>query len=428
MKTSVDAVSGVERKITVEIPAEEVGRRIEQEFTELRRMVPVRGFRKGKAPMEMVKRMFRDSVEAEVSEHLVKESLTEVVKEKDLKILSLPGVDGAKVVPGKDFVFSATIEVVPEVEPVGYKGIPVTREKVSVTDEDVSAAVERLRESFAQFHPVEGRGAAESDLVEFGFTAVAGGETVDRSDSTAVVLSGGMPYGEEFERGMLGVEPGATRSFEVAYPADFRNPKYAGRTVAFEVKVGGVREKRLPEMDDAFAKQFGDVSGVDELKVKVRERLVAEGEENSRHRAEETLRKALAERNPFDVPATLVKRQTIAMMQDTFQRLASQGLDLKKMNMDVDKMSERFAPNAERMVRVSLLIDAIARKENIDTSFSEIDAEMKAMAAAEGIEYGKVREMYGSEERMDALRDRLLERKVIGFLMENANVTEGSPE
>jgi len=304
----------------------------------------------------------------------------------------------------------------------------VTREKVIVTDEDVSAAIERLRESFAQFHAVEGRGAAESDLVEFGFTAVAGGETVDRSDATAVVLSGGMPYGEEFERQMQGVEPGTTRAFEVAYPPDFRNPKYAGKTVAFEVKVGGVREKKLPEMDDAFVKQFGDVSGVDELKVKVRERLVAEGEEHSRHHAEEALRKVLAERNPFDVPATLVKRQTIAMMQDTFQRLASQGVDLKKMNLDVDKMSERFAPSAERMVRVSLLIDAIARKENIEASYSEIDAEMKAMAKDQGMEYEKVRETYSSEERMDALRDRLLERKVLGFLMENAEVTEGAPE
>jgi len=428
MKTSVDAVSGVERKITVEIPAEEVDRRIEQEFTELRRMVPVRGFRKGKAPMEMVKRMFRDSVEAEVSEHLVKESLTEVVKEKELKVLSMPGVDRAKVVPGNDFVFSATVEVVPEVEPVGYKGIPVVREKVSVTDEDVSAAVERLRESFTQFHPVEGRGAAESDLVEFGFTAVAGGETVDRSDATAIALSGGMPYGQEFERRMLGVESGTTRAFEVAYPADFPNPKYAGKTVAFEVKVSDVREKKLPEMDDAFVKQFGDVSGLDELKGKVRERLVAEGEEHSRRQAEEALRKALAERNPFDVPATLVKRQTITMMQDTFRLLSSQGVDLKKMNMDVDKMSERFTPNAERMVRVSLLIDAIARKENIEASYSEIDTEMKAMAEAEGMEYEKVREMYSSEERMDALRDRLLERKVLGFLMENAVVTEGAPE
>ena len=428
MKTSVEAVSGFERKITVEIPADEVDRRIEREFTELRRMVPLRGFRKGKAPMEMVKRMFRDSVEAEVSEHLVKESLSEVVKEKDLKVLSLPGVEGGKVVPGKDFVFSATVEVVPEVEPVGYKGIPVTREKVSVTDEDVSAAVERLRDSFAQFHPVEGRGAAESDLVEFGFTAVAGGETVERSDATAVVLSGGMPYGEEFERRMLGAEPGTARAFEIAYPAEYRNPKYAGKTVAFDVKVAGVREKRLPEMDDAFAKQFGEVSGVDELKGKVRERLVAEGEETSRHQAEEALRKALAERNPFDVPATLVKRQTIAMMQDTFQRLAAQGVDLKKINMDVDKMSERFAPNAERMVRVSLLIDAIARKEGIEASYSEIDAEMKAMAEAQGMEYEKVREMYSTEERMDALRDRLLERKVLGFLMENAEITEGAPE
>lgn len=428
MKTSVDVVSGVERKITVEIPAEEVDRRIEQEFTELRRMVPVRGFRKGKAPMEMVKRLFRDSVEAEVSEHLVKESITEVVKEKELKVLSMPGVDGAKVVPGKDFVFSATVEVVPDVEPVDYKGIPVVREKVDVTDEGVSAAIERLREQFAQFHPVEGRGAVETDLVEFGFTAVAGGETIERSDSTAVVPANGVPYGEEFGKRMLGVEPGATRAFEVAYPAEFPNPKFAGKTVAFEVKVAGMREKKLPEMDDAFAKQFGDVSGVDDLKGKVRERLVAEGEEHSRHQAEESLRKTLAERNPFDIPATLVKRQTIMMMQDTFQRLSSQGVDLKKMNLDVDKMAERFSPNAERMVRVSLLIDAIARKENIEVSFPEIDTEMKALAEAQGLDYEKVRELYSSEERMDTLRDRLLERKVLNFLMENAVVTEGAPE
>lgn len=428
MKTSVDALSGVERKVTVEVPAEEVDRRIEQEFVELRRMVPLRGFRKGKAPMEMVKRMFRDSVEAEVSERLVKESIADVVKERDLKVLSMPGVDSGKVVPGKDFVFSATLEVIPEVDPVDYKGIPVVREKATVTDDDVSAAIGRLRETYAQFHPVEGRGAAESDLVEFAFTASSGGETVDKSDSTAIVLSGGRPYGEEFERRMLGVEPGAARSFEVDYPADFENPKYAGKKVSFEVKVSGVREKKLPEMDDAFAKQFGEVTGVDDLRGKVRERLVAEGEEHSRHHAQEDLRKGLAERNPFQIPVTLVKRQTVAMMQDTFRRLASQGVDLKKMNMDVDKMSERFTPNAERMVRVSLLIDAIARKENLDVSFPEIEEEMKAIAAAEGIEFAKVREMYSSEERMDALRDLLLERKVMGFLMENAAVTEGSHE
>lgn len=428
MKTSVDAVSGVERKITVEIPAEEVDRRIEKEFSELRRMVPMRGFRKGKAPMDMVKRMFRASVEAEVSEHLAKESLAEVIREKEMKVLSVPALEEAKVVPGKDFVFSATVEVIPDIEPAGYKGIPVVREKVTVTDEDVSAALEGLRESFARFEPVEGRGAAESDLVEFGFTAAAGGETLDETGSTGVVLSGGMPFGEEFERRMLGVEPGTVRAFEIAYPADFRNPKYAGKSVAFEVRVAGVREKKLPEMDDAFAKQFGDVAGVEELKSKVRERLVAEGEERSRRRAEEELRKGLAERNPFDLPETLVRRQTAVMMEDAFRRMASQGIDLKKLDMDVDKMSVRFRPNAERMVRVSLLLDAIARKENIDVPFSDIEAEMKAMAAAEGVEYAKIRERYASEERMDALRDRLVERKVVEFLLENAEVREEAPE
>ena len=428
MKTQVDAVSGVERKITVEIPAEEVSRRVEQEFVELRKMVPLKGFRKGKAPMEMVKRLFRDSVEGELAERLVKESLADVVREKELRVLSLPNVDHGKVTEGKDFVFSATVEVVPEVDPAGYRGIPVVREKVAVTDGDVEAAIGRLRESYAQYHPVEGRGAAESDLVEFAFTATAGGETVDRNDSVAVLLSGGVPFGADFESRMIGVAPGDARAFEVSYPADSQNPKYAGKTVAFEVKVSGVREKKLPELDEEFAKNFGDVAGLDDLKGKMRARLLAEAEERSRHRAEEDIRKGLVERNPFEVPATLVKRQTAAMMTDTFQRLAAQGVDLKKVNMDVDKMSGRFAPNAERMVRVSLLLDAIAKKENLDVAFSEIDAEMKAMAEAGGMEYGKVREMYSSEERMDALRDRLLERKVMAFLLENAEAREGAPE
>ena len=428
MKTQVDAVSGVERKITVEIPAEEVARRVEQEFVELRKMVPLKGFRKGKAPMEMVKRLFRDSVEGELAERLVRESLADVVKEKDLRILSLPNVDHGKVTEGKDFVFSATVEVVPVVEPAGYKGIPVVREKAAVTDEEVAEAIERLRESFAQYHPVEGRGAEDSDLVEFGFTAAAGGEAVDRNDSVAVVLSGGVPFGTDFEEKMKGVAPGDARTIEVAYPAEFPNPKYAGKTVTFDVRVTGVREKKLPELDDEFAKNFGELSGLGDLKEKVRARLLSEAEERSRHRSEEDIRKGLLERNSFDVPATLVARQTAAMMQDTVRRLAAQGVDLKKVNMDVDKMSERLTPNAERMVRVSLLVDAIAKKEGIDVAFSEIDAEMKEMAGASGMEYGKVREMYSTEERMDALRDRLLERKVMAWLLEHAEVREGAPE
>ena len=424
MKTSVDAVSGVERKITVEIPAEEVSRRIEEEFAEIRKGVPLKGFRKGKAPMDMVKRLFRESVAADLSERLVKESLGDVVKEKDIKILSMGTVDGAKLVEGSDFVFSATIEVVPEVEAKDYKGIPVVREKVNVTDEEVAAAIERLRTPFARFLPDEGRKAQTGDLAEFAFTATSGGETVDRNDDVSIVLVNGIPFGMEFQEKMMGVGAWDTRSFEISFPAGHPVPKYAGKTVAFEVTVRNVRERKLPELDDEFVKQFGDVTGLDDMRGKMREKLLAEAEARSRQAADEVLRRGLVDRNVFDVPATLVKRQTVAMIQDTVERMGAQGVDLKKMKMDVDKMSERLAPGAERMVRVSLLLDAIARQENIDVAFSEIDAEMKRMAEVEGVDLEKVRETYGSEERLDSLRDRLLERKIMNFLLENAEVKE----
>src|SRR5512143_1897458 len=285
MKTSVEAVSGVEKRIRVEVPADEVSRRIEEGYVEVRKLAPLRGFRKGKAPMSMVKRVFKESVESDVAEHLVKESLADAIRRNDLKILSMPKIDGAQLKEGEEFVFTATVEVVPEVAPDGYKGIPVVREKVEIRDADVDGAVEKLRESFARYHAVEGRGAAEGDLVEYGFVASLGGVAIEKSDSATAVIGNGLPFGKDFEAALCGLSAGQEKSFDVAFPETFPNGKYAGKTASFAVKASAVREKRLPEIDDEFAKNFTDISGLAELREKMRERLRQEAGERSRLRA-----------------------------------------------------------------------------------------------------------------------------------------------
>ena len=424
MKASVETVSGVEKRIRVEVPADEVSRRVEEGYAEVRKVAPLRGFRRGKAPMSMVRRVFKESVEADVAERLVRDSLAEAVKQNDLKVLSLPKIDGGTFTEGKEFVFTATLEVVPEVTPGGYKGIPVAKQKGEVRDEDVEAALDRLRESFARYHAVEGRGAGGSDLVEFGFTATSEGKTVETNESASAVLEGGVPFGKEFEARLAGARAGDEKRFEVQFEPDFPNRQYAGKKVGFEVKVNAVRERKIPEPDDEFAKGFGDIEGFSDLRDKMRARLVREAEEASMRNAEEQLRQGLLERNPFEVPKTLVDRQIVSMIEETANRLVSQGVDLKKVNMDFEKMRERFAPNADRSVRLSLLLAAIGEKEGIDVAFSEIEEEMKTMAARAGIEYEKIRELYGDENRMDSLRNMLLDRKVMAFLMENAEVRE----
>lgn len=424
MKTNVEAVSGTERKISVEIPAEDITRRVEEQFVEIRKEAPLKGFRKGKAPLDMVKRLFRDSVESDLSERLVRETLSDVVKEKDIKVLSLGAVDAGKAVSGEDFRFSVTVEVVPDVEAKDYKGIPVVRERPKVSDEEVAAAVERLRTPYARFQPEEeGRKTARGDLAEFSFKATSGGETVDENEKVVIVLSNGIPFGQEFEDRMIGVGAGDERSFEVAFPVTHPVPKYAGRTVSFEVKVAAVRERKLPDLDDAFAKQFGAES-VEDLRKRMRERLEAEAEGKSRQAVDEQLRKALNDRNVFDVPPTLTKRQTMSMIESTIEHMESSGVDLKKTKLDFDQMSERLKFSAERSVRVGLLIEAISRQESLDVPYSEIEEEMKRMAEREGTPFEKVREKHGDEREMDALRDRLLERKVMNFLLDNAEVKE----
>jgi trigger factor len=424
MKTSVEAVSGVERRIRVEIPAEEVSRRMERSYAEVRSAVPIRGFRKGKAPMAMVKRLFKESVEADLAEELVRESLTEAVKQSNLKVLAMNRIDDARLAEGENFAFTATVEVVPDVEPVEYKGLPVVKEKVEVTDEQVATALEGLRESFAHYHAVEGRGAAPPDLVEAVYSASLEGEAIERDRSASFLLGTGVPLGKDFEERLAGAVPGETRRFESPYPPEFPDPKVAGKTASFEVTVNAVREKALPPLDDEFAKTFKDVAGLDDLKEKMRDRLRREAEERSRLRVEEEIRRGLLERNVFEVPGTLVDRQIAAMIKDMASRMASQGVDLKKVSMDFDKMRERFAPAAERSVRVSLLLEGIAEKENIDVSFSEIESEMKAIAAASEVDYEKVRQIYGEEEQMDRLRNRLLERKIMDFLIAGASAGE----
>jgi trigger factor len=420
MKTSIEAVSGIEKKITVEVPAEEVAKRVEEGFAEVRRMVPVKGFRPGKAPMTMVKRLYKDAVRGDVADKLVRETLSEAVKQNDLRVLSLPRVDGAEIVDGADFSYTAVVEVTPDVEPVDYKGLPVVKEKVSVTDADVEDSIRRIREAYSRFEPVEDRAAAMGDLVEIGYEASAGGEAIEHKDALAVMLAEGVPFGKEFEAKLVGVKPGDAPAFDIAFPEDSRNDKFAGKTVSFSVAVKALKGKVMPELDDELAKNFPDVQTLAELRTKLHERLVAEAEERSQQRAEDDVRKGLLEKNAFEVPKTLVERQVRTMIEDTARRLAQQGVDLRHLNMDFDKMKERFEPGAVDSVRVSLLLEAIGKKEGIDVAYSEMEAEMKQMAAATGMEFEKVRELYGDEDRLDHLRMGLIDRKVMKFLIDNA--------
>jgi trigger factor len=370
--------------------------------------------------MSMVKRLFRDNVESDVSERLVKESLADAVKQNDLKVLTFRQVDGGKVEEGKDFTFEATVEVVPEVEAKDYRGIPVVRGKAEATDADVESSLERIREAAGRFEAVEGRGAKEGDLVEVSFLARAGEEELERRDPAALLLQGGVPYGKEFDGKIVGQAIGETRTFDVAYPEDFPNGRFAGKTVSFEVAVKAIKEKVLPPVDDGLAKTVGAGDTLAELREKLRERILAEARQSARAKAEEDLKTGLVERHSFDVPKTLVDRQARAMVEETANRLASQGVDLRKMNLDFGKMLERYREGAEKAVRVSLLLEAIGRKEGIDVSFSDIDQEMHEMAGAMNVPYEKVRDHYSEEERLDELRGRLIDRKVIDFLLENA--------
>ena len=236
-----------------------------------------------------------------MAETLVKESLSEAVKRDDLKVLSMSPVEGAKVAEGERFSYSTTVEVVPAVDPVDYKGLPVVRERIEIGDGQVEAALESLRESFSHYHAVEGRGAGGQDLLEISCSSASGGSPIEEKRSATVLLGTGVPYGKEFEEKLSGALAGESRSFEIAFPDDFPDPNYRGKRASFAVVVNSVREKVLPPLDEDFAKNFKDLSGLADLRDKMRERLVREAEERARLRMDEDIRKGLLEKNAFEV-------------------------------------------------------------------------------------------------------------------------------
>lgn len=420
MKTSVESLGPVEKRLRVEIPADEVSAKVKEKYAEVKRHAPVRGFRPGKAPIDMVKRQFGDYVMSSVAEELINGSLETAAKENKLTVLSRPVLDEAKVVEGEPFSYTATFEVLPEVTPKDYLGLAVTRETSSVSDADVEKALDEIRESFAEYRAVE-RPAASGDLVDAVYSAKSGDESIAADVNHSFSLGSGYPLGKEFDAKIEGVKAGEERSFDVAYPDDSPVGRCAGKSVVFNVAAQAVREKKLPEINEEFVKNFDGIADLADLRVKLRERLVADGDERVRLTREGEIRDALLSANEFVVPPSMVEREMAHQVEETLRNLSAQGIDPSKIKLDPEKMRERFGPSAEKSVRMLLLLNAIADVEGLDAAGDDFEAEYVRMSEATKMDVAKVREFYvRSEDQLDALRDAIRRRKTMAFLEEKS--------
>lgn len=414
------------REIELEIPAENVQKTTEKIARDLARVARIPGFRPGKAPVTLIRRRFAAEIKGEVLESLVPEFLEQALTEKKLSPVTRPEVDKVDFTDAGPLKFRATFEVLPEFELGDYKNLEIEVEDLAAGDTEVDKTLEEMRERAATYVPVEGRAAKDDDFVQVKImgTPAGGGDPI-RADNVQCHI-GAEETLEAFNENLRGASPGETRRFETKYPDDYPDEKLKGKTYNYAVEVKAIKEKKLPELNDDFVKEIGEgaagAANLEELRGKIRERLVAAREEHQQSQAREKILDELVKRHDFPVPEALIEHQMDARLERMVRTLAAQGVDPRAVNVDWVAMRQRQRERAERDVKAEILIDRIGSAENVEVSDEELEREFARLAERSGESAAVIRARLTKEGALDRMKSKLRSDKTIDSLHRTARI------
>ena len=414
------------REIELEIPAENVQKATEKVARDIARVARVPGFRPGKAPVTLIRRRFAEDIQGEVVQSLVPEYLEKALDEKKMIPVTRPEVDQVQFKEGEPLKFRAVFEVLPEFELGDYKDLHVQIDEIKIGEEQVDKAVEEMRERAATYVPVEGRAAKDGDhvLIKLMGTPAGGGDIV-QADNILCHL-GGEETLESFTENLRGANPGETKQFESRYPDDYPDPKLAGKTYNYSVDVQGIKEKKLPELNDEFAKdaagEQGGVTTLDELRKKIRENLDAHREHEQMSQGREKILELLVGKHDFPVPEALIEGQMDVRLERVVRSLAAQGVDPRAVNVDWVSLRRKQRDNAINDVKAELLLDRIATAEKIEASDEDVEKEIAALAERSGESATAMRARLTKQGALDRMKSKLRSDKVIEWLYRTSRI------
>lgn len=417
MQVSVEASNGLERTMKIEVPAQEIESQVASRLAEVARTAKLKGFRPGKIPRKVVEKRYGGQVRQEVLSEVLQRSYAQALQQEKLTPAGGPRIQTDEVEVGKDFRFTATFEVFPEVRLAKTEGLAIDRAEVEITEEDVDDMLVRLRQQRATWVPVE-RESAAGDQVTVDFIGRIDGETFAGGEGKQIpIVLGQGSMLEDFEKGLYGVTAGAEVTVAVSFPGDYRNEELAGKAAEFSVSVGEVAERTLPDLDEAFAREFGIEDGdLVQLRTEVRENMQRELDERIRGMLKSQVLERLVEANAVELPQALIDQEIRALQQEAMRRM---GLE------DPAKAPkpEVFRDNAIRRVHVGLLINELISSQNIQLDPARVTAHIEDLAA----NYDQPEEIVKAYQSQPRLRSQVemtvLEEQVTEWLVERGEVT-----
>ncbi len=426
MKSSVENVSSLQRRLHVEVPAATVESTFQKHFNNIQRNVQLKGFRKGKAPLSAVRSMYSDRVKMDVVQDLIQNHYVQALSTHKLDPIGNPEFEFADPLEGVDFKFSAEFDVRPEITLKKYEGLEVEKEKLEFDEKRIQAVLDNVRTKNAKLVDVlEDRPAQMGDTAVIDFDGSVEGKPLDGGQGTDHPLElGTKQFIEGFEESVAGMKIGAEKTIDLKFPTPYHAAELEGKPVSFKVKLKSLKKKEMPELTDEFIKSIGGDQDLASLKETIKTDMLESDKKRIDEAFKNRLVRKLAEENPMDVPPKLMEEQKKSLVEDFKSRMQNQGMTPPDFEQYVQKWDADFAKSAKEMIQSSFLIDAIARKHDLACTPADVDAKLEQYAAQTGIEVAKVKEFYAKPEQLSRLTYSLTEEKVIDFLLKTAKVKE----
>lgn len=430
MKVSFKNVGTCRKMMSVEVPAEAVAEERAELLKYYAKGVAIPGFRKGKAPVHLVEKKFAKEMTADLKDRLVPKYYHEAIGTEDVKVVSIIDVSEPELVEGQPLSFDVTMDVPPEFKLPKYHGIAIKAEKVEVTDKQVEETVEGILRQHATFEDIEGRPASEKDMVQVSYESTIDGEQLEVKVPEARGMGKGNGYwitcdDESFLPGMgkalIGTSIGDKKTIHVDFPAEFIVKELAGMTAEFNVEVTGLRESKLPELNEEFLKQLR-VESEEELRTNIRQHLTASAENSEKRRQEDLVCEFLLKKTKMDVPETAVQNQTRNLMYDMARQRMMQGMSQEQVSAQSVDMMEEAKVKADEQVKLRYIMLDIAAAENLTATAEEIDEEITKMAIQQQRDAAEFRKELEKEGQIEDVADQLRFGKAIDFLIENAKI------
>jgi trigger factor len=424
MKVNVEDISLIKKKINVEIPEDQVIREVDSFYGELRKKAKIKGFRPGKVPRNILERHFKDYVKAEVLQKLIQDTYPAALSENNLHPVSDPMIDPGELESGKPFQFSATIEVKPDIKLEGYVGLTIEGKKEGAKDEEVEERLKSLQDLHANLKTIsEARPIQTGDYVIVDYQASIDNKPLEEGkgiDFTVEVGSG--RFIPEFEEKLVGLKPEEEKEIEISFPEDYGYKKWAGKTVAFHAKIKEIKEKVLPLLDDEFAKDLGDYSSLEELKLKLRSEIERQKELALERQLKDQMVDQLLQANSFELPESLVEGQAKTLVSDTKLRLAAQGMEIKNLGVSEEKLVDDYRETAKKQVRTFLILEKIADQEGITVTDEEAENRLKEISERIHQKFDVVKRYYEKNGLIPEIKAGIMSEKTLNFLLQKANI------